>query len=184
MESDQQLIAAINKGDAAAFETLYYRYRDWVYRLAQRLTGNHHDAADVLQETFIYLLKKFPDLKLSCSMTTLLYPVVRHLSFNIATKDKQRLAMDDGRWKMEEAACVPRPSSLIPQDSSLGDLQAVLANLPIEQREVLLMRFVDDMTIPEIAEAINEPVSTVKSRLYRALEFVRTDARTRNYFLE
>jgi RNA polymerase sigma-70 factor, ECF subfamily len=177
MESDQQLIDAINKGDAAAFETLYYRYRDWVYRLAERLTGNHHDAADVLQETFIYLLKKFPDLKLSCSMTTLLYPVVRHLCINIAMKDKQRLSIDDAGGNRDEVSIVHPPSSL-------GDLQAVLANLPIEQREVLLMRFVDDMTIDEIAGALKEPAGTIKSRLYRALELVREDSRTRNYFLE
>jgi RNA polymerase sigma-70 factor, ECF subfamily len=172
MESDQQLIDAINKGDEAAFETFYYRYRDWVFRLAERLTGNHHDAADVLQETFIYLLKKSPDFKLTSSMTTLLYPVVRHLCFNIVTKEKLRKTMAD--------------SSIVHRPSSIGyeELQAVLANIPQDQREVLLMRFVDDMTIPEIAEALNEPASTVKSRLYRALELVRTDARTQNYFLE
>ena len=62
MDSDQELIELANKGDPNAFETLYYRYRDWVYRLAWRFTGNQQDALDVLQETFTYLLGKFPRL--------------------------------------------------------------------------------------------------------------------------
>lgn len=55
--SDEQLIAAINAGDAAAFEALYRRYRDWVAGLALRFTGDHGLALDVLQETFMYLLQ-------------------------------------------------------------------------------------------------------------------------------
>jgi RNA polymerase sigma-70 factor (ECF subfamily) len=58
--TDQQLITAINAGDDHAFEALYYRYRDWVVRLAQRFTGNPDDVLDVLQETFAYLSRKFP----------------------------------------------------------------------------------------------------------------------------
>ncbi len=53
--SDQTLIELCNQGDAAAFEVLYYRYRDWVLRLACRFTGNSTDALDCLQETFTYL---------------------------------------------------------------------------------------------------------------------------------
>ena len=62
MESDEYLIKLINRGDSDAFETLYYRYRDWVYNLAWRFTGNGADSLDVLQETFTYLLEKFPGL--------------------------------------------------------------------------------------------------------------------------
>src|SRR5512147_2007147 len=54
--SDEELLQRANGGDPDAFETLYRRYRDWVHRLAWRYTGNEHDALDVLQETFIYLL--------------------------------------------------------------------------------------------------------------------------------
>ena len=57
--SDEQLVHALNGGEAAAFEAIYYRYRDWVARLAQRFCGNE-DALDVVQETFLYLHRKFP----------------------------------------------------------------------------------------------------------------------------
>ena len=56
MRSDRELVELVNLGDSAAFEELYRRHRDWVYRLAWRFTRDHQDAQDVLQETFLYLL--------------------------------------------------------------------------------------------------------------------------------
>jgi RNA polymerase sigma-70 factor (ECF subfamily) len=177
MESDQQLIEWINKGDSDAFETLYYRHRDWVYNLAWRTTGSWQDSLDVLQETFTYLLNKLPGLKLTASMTTFLYPVVRHIASNIRQKNRR---FTSGEEKLDE---IPVSKS---NDSTenRSELAAVLNILPKEQREVLLMRFVDDMDLKEIAAALNIPVGTIKSRLYRALDTLRKDSRTQAYFLE
>jgi RNA polymerase sigma-70 factor (ECF subfamily) len=172
--SDQELIARANKGDSGAFEALYFRYRDWVYRLAWRFTRHQQDSLDVLQETFIYLLRKFPGFELTASMTTFLYPVVKHISLNIRSRTG-RVATDD-----------TAPSELLvpgPEETSRAELAAVLAVLPGSQREVLLMRFVDDMSLKEIAAALNIPVGTVKSRLHNALRTLRTDKRTQDYFL-
>jgi len=173
VERDEELIGRINEGDAEAFEVLYHRYRDWVHRLAWRFTGNQADALDVLQETFTYLLKKSPDLRLTASMTTFLYPVVKHLSLN--TRRKRPANIDE-----EVLGAIPAPPA---PDSSRGELAAALAALSDEHREVVLMRFVDDMSLDEIAAALAVPPGTVKSRLHRALETLRTDPRTREYLL-
>jgi RNA polymerase sigma-70 factor (ECF subfamily) len=177
MESDSELIELINKGDPEAFERLYYRYRDWVYRLAWRFTSNRADALDVLQETFTYLLGKFPGFKLTSSMTTFLYPAVRHISITISSK-KSRIKTDEDMLG-ESVAATSQEAGL-----SRSELSAVLAILPQEQREVLLMRFVDDMSLQEIAAALNIPLGTVKSRLHNSLRALRFDRRTRDYFLE
>src|SRR6478609_3768000 len=79
-QTDLELIGAISRGDPAAFETLYYRYRDWVIGLAQRFTGDPDSALDVMQETFLYLLRKFPGFQLTANFKTFLYPAVRNLS--------------------------------------------------------------------------------------------------------
>jgi len=63
-----------------------------------------------------------------------------------------------------------------------SELAEVMAALPAAQREVVLMRYVDDMTTQEIAAALNIPVGTVKSRLHNALRTLRDDARTKAYF--
>ena len=172
--SDEALVAALNGGDASAFDALYWRYRDWVVRLAHRLTGNPDDALDVLQETFSYLFRKFPGFVLSARMTTFLYPVVKNLSI-AARRKRERHPSDEG---------VPDPPAResIAKDQSRAELSAALAGLPEAQREVLLMRFVDDLSLLEIAEALGIPEGTVKSRLHNAIAALRKDERVRTYF--
>jgi len=177
MSSDQELIELVNEGDADAFETLYRRYRDWIYHLAWRFTGNQQDALDVLQETFTYLLGKFPGFNLTASMTTFLYPVVRHISLTIRSKTR-RFTNDE---EMLSEITAPALKEI---NSSRSELAAVLAVLPDEQREVLLMRFFDNMSLLDIAAALNIPLGTVKSRLHNALKRLREDNRTKDYFLE
>ena len=177
MDSDQELIELVNQGDPDAFEVLYRRYRDWVYHLAWRFTGNQQDALDVLQETFTYLLGKFPGFSLTASMTTFLYPVVRHISSTIRSKSR-RFTSD------EEILGESTAPALKDTQSSRSELAAVLTVLPDEQREVLLMRFVDAMSLQEIAKALNIPIGTVKSRLHHALKRLRQDRGTQDYFLE
>jgi RNA polymerase sigma-70 factor (ECF subfamily) len=176
MKSDQELIELANRGDPDAFEALYRRHRDWVYQLAWRFTGNRTDALDVLQETFIYLLGKFPGFELTSSMTTFLYPVVRHVSSTIRSRTS--------RFTSEEQILDEMVASKYEKSEYRSELAAVLIALPVEQREVLLMRFVDDMSLQEIAAAFDIPVGTVKSRIHNALQTLRSDRRTIDYFLE
>ena len=177
MKSDLELIEAINKGQAEAFEVLYYRYRDWVFNLAWRFTGKHDDSLDVLQETFTYLLGKFPGLKLTASMTTFLYPAVKHISLNIKKKNLKFSTEND----ISDDIIDPRANT---KDTYPKDLAAVLEILPDELREILLMKYVDQMSQEEITEALNIPLGTVKSRLYRALQILRENKKTQSYFLD
>jgi len=174
VNSDEELLKQAQGGSEQAFETLYRRHRDWVYRLAWRFTTNEADALDVLQETFAYLLRKLPGLRLTAAMTTFLYPVVKHLSLNLRRKRTPDAADD------EILAAIPAPAD---QETSRSELAAALATLPPDQREIVLMRFLDDMNLEEIAQALNTPLNTIKSRLYRALDTLRNDPRTREYFL-
>jgi len=173
--TDEALIDAINEGDAAAFETLYYRYRDYVVRLAWRFTGSQDDALDVLQETFSYLLGKFPGFRLSASMTTFLYPAIKHLSLALRKK-RQRYVSND------EAVGEVITASTTSDNAGRDELAAVMSALAEPQREVVLMRFVDGMTLAEIAHALDVPIGSIKSRLHRALAALREDNRTRRYF--
>jgi RNA polymerase sigma-70 factor (ECF subfamily) len=174
--SDGELVAAINGGDAAAFEALYFRYRDWVAALAFRFTGDSDAALDVLQETFLYVLRKFPGFRLTANFKTFLYPAVRNLSIAARRKAQRYQASEEALKEIENT---PAPTGSEPGS---GDLNVVLAELPEEQREVVLLRFVDGLSLNEIAEAIGIPLGTVKSRLHNALQTLRRDERTRDYF--
>jgi RNA polymerase sigma-70 factor, ECF subfamily len=174
--SDLELIAAINQGDSAAFEVVYFRYRDWVTALAFRFTGDNDAALDVLQETFLYVLKKFPGFRLTANFKTFLYPVVRHLSSSVRRK-AARYQSDPSDLAFTESIAAP---PTVPAESA--DLEFVLGHLPQEQREVLLLRFVDGLSLNEIAGALEVPLGTVKSRLHNALQSLRRDERTKNFF--
>jgi RNA polymerase sigma-70 factor, ECF subfamily len=167
--SDEALIAAVNHGDTAAFETLYYRYRDWVVHTAFRFTGDRDLALDVLQETFLYFSKKFPGFRLTAKLTTFLYPAVRNHS--IAARRKNERFVSAAELPENVAASTPE-----------GGLHEVLAKLPAEQREVLLLRFVDGMSMEEIAAALKIPAGTVKSRLHYSLKTLREDPVTKMLF--
>jgi len=172
--SDEALIDAVNNGDADAFEALYYRYRDWVYRLARRFTGNDDEALDVLQETFSYVLRKFPGFKLSAKLTTFLYPAVKNRAMDRMRIRKRYVSGDEVFRTTGERS--------VAYSHSLDNLKSLLEDLPEGQYEVLIMRFVDEMKLDEIAEALAIPLGTVKSRLHNALKTLRSDERARAYY--
>jgi len=174
--SDQELIAAINSGNEPAFEILYGRYRDWVVSLAFRFTGDSELALDVLQETFLYFVKKFPGFKLTAQLKTFLYPAVRNLSI-AARKQKGRFQSDNPFDAMLEEVAAETKSA-----HESDTVAAVLESLPEEHREVLMLRFVDGLSLAEVASALSIPVGTVKSRLHNGLNKLKQDPRTRSFF--
>ena len=122
----------------------------------------------MLQETFTYLLRKLPHLRLTGRLTTLLYPAVKNLS--IASNQKRRRMMTGD---------LPDPAVDAPEQQ---ELSALLDSLPEPHREVLLLRFVHDMQLDEIAQAMEIPLGTVKSRLHNALQALREDPKVRKFF--
>lgn len=171
--SDPQLLADYAAGDVSAFEALYHRHRDWVVRLARRFTNHDTDALDVMQETFAWLIRRADAIELRVAMTSLLYPVVRNLSIKAAQR-RRRMITPDPDADLIAPVATPQPDT--------ADLAELVGRLPVGQREVLLMRFVDDMSLEQIAAALEIPVGTVKSRLHNGLRALRDDPRTSRYF--
>ncbi len=172
--TDAELLAAINHGDCNAFDALYARYRDWVVKVAHRFTGSPEDALDVLQDTFAYLLRRCPHLYLSGRMTTFLYPVVKNLA--LAARRKR------GRYCCDEEALAAVTARSNPGPDTTSELIDMVRTLSDPQREVLLLRFVDDLSLQEIADALSVPLGTVKSRLSHAIAALRASPTARRYF--
>jgi RNA polymerase sigma-70 factor, ECF subfamily len=169
--SEQELVDAANRGDAAAMEEIYRRHRDWALRLAWRFTGDQDLAMDAAQEAFIYLFRKIGDggLQLRAKLTTLLYPAIRNSAL-AARRKKRPGPLDEG---LEPSVLLP----VAPGDAERAErsrlLWAVLSRLSDTHREVLLMKIVDGMEHAEIALALGVPEGTVKSRLHHALAALR-----------
>jgi len=160
VRSDEELARAWRSGDASAFDELYSRYHEWVASLAFRFTRNREDALDVLQDTFAYLHRKRRDFELRSQMKTFLYPVIKHLSVSRARLARREAPLDP---KLDPAA--PAPTT--------DETAALLQGLSDVQQEVILMRFVDGLDLQAIADALEVPLGTVKSRLHSALDLLR-----------
>jgi RNA polymerase sigma-70 factor (ECF subfamily) len=165
-DTDGALVARARRGDDGAFESLYRRHRDWVLRVAWRITGSHDDALDVLQDAFVYLFRKLgePTFALSTTLRGFLYPTVRHLAL-----DRRRRRPD---VDVDDLANV-LPAVSEPTTGTARVLRTALSALPPAQREVVVMRFADDLSLQQIAEASGAPLGTVKSRLHHALAAIR-----------
>ena len=183
--SDEALVAACNEGDEKAFEALYHRYRDWSVGLAYRFTHNREDALDVMQEAFIYLLGKFPGFELNAQMKTVLYPVLRSRSIDRLRKKKRSAVTsaaftDASEVAMPEAQTDPVEKTSDPRT----ELAHLMRTLPEAQREALLLRFVDGLSIQEIALATDSPEGTIKSRLHHGIKAMRDDPVVQKFFLK
>lgn len=165
--SDRDLVERANRGEVEAFDALYRRHRDWVAALAERWTGNRDDALDVLQETFTFLFRRFPGFELTAQLRTFLYPVVRHLSLDRVRRRRPEIDVDS----LADLLPAPPPASD-------GDLGRLLAALPAAQREVVWLRYADDLSLAQIGDALGIPVGTVKSRLHAALGALKARARS------
>lgn len=174
--SDAELVDAARAGDERAFDVLYYRHRDWVARLARRFTGDDADALDVLQEVFAYLARRIGTLKLTARLTTLLYPAVKHRALELRRKRARA-----GGVGLDAAPDPPAATGAARSSADSRDaLRSAIACLPEPQREAVLMRFLDGMTLEEIAAALAIPIGTVKSRLHHAIAALRADENIRD----
>jgi RNA polymerase sigma-70 factor (ECF subfamily) len=165
-DTDDALIAQARDGDEQAFASLYRRHRDWVIRIAWRITGSRDDALDVLQDAFTYLFRKVadPTFALSTTLRGFLYPTVRHLALD-RRRRRSDVDVDD------LADVLPAPPD--PTTGTAHALRTALSTLPPAQREVVVRRFADDLSLQQIAEASGVPLGTVKSRLHHALAAIR-----------
>lgn len=175
-EREQELVAAANRGERAAFEELYRTHRAFVLRVATRFTSSHADALDVLQETFLHLWSRFPGFELTGRLTSFLYPVALNAARSGGRRARRATTGEDA---LSEAEAPPARED---GESAREELSTVLAALPEAQREVLLLRFVEDLELSQIADALAIPLGTVKSRLHQALARLREDPRTRQYY--
>jgi RNA polymerase sigma-70 factor, ECF subfamily len=164
--SDIKLIELANKGEESAMNTLYYRYRDWVYGLAFRLCGDKEDSQEILQEVFIYFFNKFPGFELRSTLKTFLYPVIKNTAISQIRKKRRVISIDD-------PAAQGIPDESFNWTEEYRNLSEYLEGFTKEDKELVCLRFYDELQLVEISEVFKAPVGTIKSRLNRLLARLR-----------
>lgn len=178
MSTDAELLAALRAGDRSALDRLLEAHQAQLYRFGIRMCGNPEDAKDVVQETMIALAKGAQDFEGRSSLSTWLYAVAR--SFCIKKRRRSRFApatlesFDDPDGALREVSDDAPPPERAAADRELGvHLEREIDALESSQREVLVLRDVEGLTAPEVAEALGLTIQAVKSRLHRARATLR-----------
>jgi RNA polymerase sigma-70 factor (ECF subfamily) len=171
---DQQLAQRAATGDRAAFEELVKRHRGGVYRLCWSVTGNHADADDAAQESFLRVFRSLPSFDPARPFSPWLRRIAHNASLDILAARKSR-----GAVSLEDDSVDPPDPSPTPEGAAAGlQEQAIaeeaLAGLPPGMREAFLLRAAEGLSYREIADATGAPLGTVMSRISRARERLLT----------
>lgn len=179
-ESDERLMRRFQAGDARAFETLVRRHRAALWNFLLRHLRDRARAEDLLQETLLRAVKASGEWRDRAKVTTWLFTIAR----NLATDELRRAVHrsteplegrgEDAPRPIDRAAADDPPPDAVAEAALLRPrLEAALAALPEEQREVFLLREQGGLGFREIAEVTGVPENTVKSRMRYALEGLR-----------
>lgn len=169
---DEILAERAAAGDMGAFEELVDRHRMAVYRLARSVTGNHHDADDAAQETFLRLYRSLASYDPGRPFKPWLKRIAYNTSLNTvrAGRSRSRNLVEGDLPEVADQA--PRQSERMEARQSAAKVDHVVQNLPSELRATLLLRAVEGMSYRDIATAMGVKIGTVMSRLSRAREQV------------
>jgi RNA polymerase sigma-70 factor (ECF subfamily) len=178
--TDEQLLEQAANGNTAAFQILYERYRDPIFRFAYRLLGSVEAAEDVAHDCFLSLIKepgRFDSTR--ASLRTYLYAAAR----NLAAKRYHTLGRETAIEELAgELQTTERnePIKRVLDNELVGEVERAIAELPPLQREALVLFEYEDLSLAEIAAVVGADSGTVKGRLFRAREKLRT--RLERYF--
>jgi len=170
-------VVRLKRGDVDALGTVMARYQHRLYRFLLRLAQDPFAADDLFQQTWMRVLEKIGHYDVQRQFDPWLFSVARNLAIDYL---RQRKATSLDAPDAAGVAPVERLSSDSPDPLEIvlefergAILAATIAGLPLIHREVLTLRFEEDMKLEEIAEVAGIPISTVKSRLSRALDSLR-----------
>lgn len=167
--TDIDLLRGAAAGDGAAFHTLVDRHATGLYRLARSLSATEQDAEDVLQETLMAALRGAASFDGRASVKTWLARILMRQAARAWNRERR------SRAALPLDTCEPpaRGGGVAVAVDRKIDLAAVLAQLPEDHRQVLVLREVEQLSYADIARVLNVPIGTVDSRLHRARREMR-----------
>lgn len=139
-----------------------------LYNFAHWLTSNREEAEDLVQETYVKALKGFSSFTPGTNFRAWIYRILRNAFLTSRTGLKANVSLDDEENAVDEPAAVGDPESLLLARLDQAQVRNALEQLPVQQREIILLCDMEEMSYKEIAETFGIPIGTVMSRLSRA----------------
>lgn len=170
---DFTLITRLQQGDLAALGQLFDQYRLPVFRISLAITRDPAAAEDILQDTFLRLYQYCGRIDPQRPVLPWLYRVAINLSRTyVSRRSRWRASLDDF-IELLVGPVGQRPEPVADHNAELNAMQRALQTLKFDQRVVIILYYINELSVDEIAEVVNSPSGTVKSRLYYGRQNLR-----------
>ncbi|KMJ56936.1 RNA polymerase sigma factor SigW [Bacillus sp. LL01] len=177
-------IKQIKKGDQDAFAEIVELFKDKIYQLVYRMIGNSHEAEDIAQEAFIRAYININSFDVNRKFSTWLYRIATNLTIDRIRKKKPDYYLDaevagtEGLTMYSQvAADIALPEEEVETMELQGEIQHQILKLPDKYRTVIVLKYIDELSLIEISEILEIPVGTVKTRIHRGREALRQQLR-------
>lgn len=186
--SDLSLVRRVQRGDKGAFDALVLKYQHKLVKLVMRYVRNPAEAEDIAQEAFIKAYRALPQFRGDSAFYTWLYRIAINTAKNaVVARDRSPIDYDLDRNHGEESYDMQgrmkdseTPEGLVLTDEIRSTVNASIEALPEDLRTAIILRELEGLSYEEIAAAMDCPVGTVRSRIFRAREAI--DRRLREVF--
>lgn len=176
---DQALVERVQRGDKKAFDILVLKYQHKIIKLISRYIRDHSEVLDVAQEAFIKAYRALPRFRGDSAFYTWLYRIAINTAKNYLVAQRRRMPNVDidaqeaeqfeGAMGLKEQAT---PEHLLLRDEVESTIFSAIEQLPEDLRTAITLREIEGLSYEEIAEAMDCPVGTVRSRIFRAREAI------------
>ncbi|HWB28981.1 MAG TPA: sigma-70 family RNA polymerase sigma factor [Vicinamibacterales bacterium] len=177
--TDEELVASATAGDLESFNQLVARWERPIYALAYRTLGRDEDARDVVQEAFLRAYRGLRGFKGQAKFSSWLYRITLNLCRDWMRRERRApiVAVPEGTDPIDladdRASPVESVEDLVARREMSRAVARAMAELPEEQRAAILLKEYHGLTFQEIADMLDCPLSTVKTRLYQGLSVLR-----------
>lgn len=177
---DKEVIEQVLGGDNNAFGLLVEKYQTKVYNLALRMSGNEDDAFDLSQEAFLRAWRNLGSFQFESSFSTWLFRLSSNICLDFLRAKKRRAVVsltvtsdedEETQLDLPDSGPTPEEAALASEDRRI--LMAAINSLPADQRQIITLRAINDLSYSQIAEILQIQEGTVKSRLSRARTALR-----------
>ncbi|WP_413376823.1 RNA polymerase sigma factor SigW [Alkalihalobacillus sp. 1P02AB] len=176
----KRIIKEVKKGDEQAFAELVELFKDKVYQVAYRMVGNSYEAQDVAQEAFLRAYTNIEQYDINRKFSTWLFRIATNVAIDRLRKKKPDYYLQE---EVKGADGLTYESQ-IATDEALPEEQVVtlelqewvqdeINRLPLKYRTVIILKYIEDLSLKEISDILDMPVSTVKTRIHRGREALR-----------
>ena len=170
----KQTVDAAKNGDRAAFETLYNSYRDKLFFFAKKYTGSREAAEDVVSETFITAMEKLPNLREGEAFGGWLYSIAYSKCMDHCRENSERISLDDENMDAVINSPVMLPDDYAVSEQLKSGLRDIIDGLSPEARSAVIMYYYEEMSVEEVAKAMDITENAAKQRLFRARKTIRS----------